>query len=411
MKKLFLIAVFAFFPSVALAQGTPGIDCFQQRASALNHCNTFDLPNNTGIAGQATGDGKSVWADSSTNAVVIDGVLTNAPNTSVGGVLGNSYPGFANTPSVGGAPQSITQQWGTFKYFVDSPLCALTLIPAQTSAMSKFLHLEVCQDHWTFGVADSPTYPFNTVLGAAPYPALTPGVEYRSIVGIDSVNCKAYLTLADESTKTITHPSICDVDPKYAIFQIGGYAGVGKAGWTAVGTGPIKSSTFVAAGGGAALGAVNEIRRASQKVSGQVAGVLGTPKLIATYTNTGAQMVNRIRVNTVMTDYSAYLPSYAVEVDDREIVTYSNGASTFVGSIKSLNNTTLTPASICLMSTLTASMSGSPGYPHTLSIYVQPNTTGGCANNWAVTQPPAAGARINYTVEVDGDPNGTLTAQ
>lgn len=391
-----LLLLLAVLAAHAQPTGIAGVD--QAASTSPLIYDTFDYANGTLINGNNLPSGNSVWV-SNNNAVVQNGAMRN---------VGNTYPGFACTNTIGGTPQPCTYIWGVFQYDLANPgFCSVVLIPDQDGTMQKFLHLEVCADRWVFGVSDGPTYPFNTLLAQDAYQLLTAGVPHRVAMDIDAVGCTVRLYLPDGTTHNVTHPSICDVDPKFVHYQLG-IISPGNTAWRAVGVGgPQKADMFAAAGGAASQTDLNKLQQITNKIGGQKNGLtLGSPTLFASFQNNGSQTVNRLLIHAITTDNSTVLPSAALEVDDWELTIQSTGCCSFVSNTKQLNGTNVPGLGVCISTSLISSITGTPGNPYTVYLYAQPNTYGGCANNGYVSS-----ARVNYTVEADGDPYGQLQAQ
>lgn len=396
MKRIFaFLAPFLFAAAAAAVAQPAGIAGLQQRASApILIYDTFDRPNSTLIDGQATADGHSTWDEPLHGAVTQNGELTHT---------GNSYSGFAYTATPGGTMQLVPSMGGTFKYNIDPGAGVSTVLFAdKDGTMTKFLHLELGLYTWTFSVADSPSYPFETYISSDTYlRPLTVGVIYGASMDFDTVNCKVTLHLPDGQTKTFTHPAVCDVSPKFPRFQLGASTTPGTATWTSVWAGPSKAKTFAALGQAADQLDVSNLLSIFNVVQNRkLVATAGTFPL-ATFTPGSAQFTNTLTIKMRASLNSAVLNGVASDNQDVRIHTVSQACCTTMGGTVSLYSSQQQGAGmgISLTGTINATLTGG-----IVTIWYTPSIGGPNAGY-------ANGVRLNYSVQAEGDPGGRLVAQ
>lgn len=393
MRNLKLGILFAALALAPAGAQTNGIAGFQQRASVpIIIYDTFDHPDGTLIDGQPTADGHSVWDEGQHHAVTQNGELTNT---------GNSYSGFPYTATPGGTPQPIPTFGGTFRYNIDPGVAPATvLIADKDGTMSHFLHLELALYSWTLSVADSPSYPFPTVISSDTYARpLAVGQLYRASMDVDPVGCKMTIHLPDGAVKTFTHPAVCSVNPKWARYQLGAFTPAGTAVWTSVWAGQSKAETFAAAGGAASAADLSSLLSTFNVISNRkLVGPSGTFP-IAAFTPGSAQFDNTLTVRMRTGVDSWLLPGVAMDDRDVRVHVVSTGCCSALGSIDVLNANPQSGSGINLSGSVSASISGG-----VVTLYYSPSCTGPnsayCYN-----------VRLNYSVQAEGDPGGRLVPQ
>lgn len=412
MKKLVALFFLLLAPAAFAQQALTGFAQAPSASPEIYH--VFDQPDGTNLNGLTLESGNTTFAVAPGLGVasVIDHEFTNGPvGCSPAPACSNAYVDFANTPTVGGTPVPITDAGGTIRMMTATSGCPIALIADNATGAGSFinfLHLNVCQDQavLTYCVTGS-CPPGFTVLYVWPYPSLTAGALYRLSWHIDNTAHTVSLTLPDgRVTPPLGFPSI--IMPVYNRIQLGGFSAPGAAHWASVWSGASKAEALAAAGGAAPVLDVTNIRRLHNEIGAQKTGLtLGSPTLFATFTTPGPQYDDRLIVSTETVVESAGLPGVAVDIEDWEVPVFSAACCNILGPYTTPTHSNPQNGSgVCFASSLSASISGTPGNPYTVALYLTPNVYGGCPNNGAITS-----ARLNYDVQAKGDPGGVLTKQ
>lgn len=392
MSRKILAPLFFILAAVSAQAQPNGIAGLEQRASApIIIYDTMDRANGTLIDGQTTADGHSTWDEPLHGAVVQNGELTHT---------GNSYSGFAYSATPGGTAQLVPSMGGTFRYNIDPGAGVSTVLFADKDGlMQKFLHLELGLYTWTFSVADSPSYPFETVISSDTYlRPLTVGVIYGASMDFDTVNCKVTLHLPDGQTKVFTHPAVCDVSPRFPRYQLGASTTPGTAVWTSVWAGPSKAKTFAALGQAADQLDVSNLLSIFNIVENRKSVATSGSFALATFTPGSPQFDNTLTVRMRAGLGSSVLPGVASDNQDVRFHVVSQACCSVLGSRDILYSSPQQGPGmgISLTGSLTASLSGG-----VVTIWYAPSVSGPNAGY-------ANGVRLNYTVQAEGDPGGRL---
>jgi hypothetical protein len=377
----------------------------------------FDLPDGTTITGTTLESGNSAWSNIGAGTFqAINGEGTNglagctpAPSCS------NTYNEFPNTATLGGTPVPITSQGGSFRIEpAGAGAMPLTLIADMCGSgmggctpFTNFLHLNFGQGGWalTYCVTGSCPAGFN-VLGSGTYLPLTIGAAYQVSWDIDEVNHQVTIHLPD-GTNGGPYSFPASLAPIIDRFQIGGFSNPLSARWLNVWSGQSKAEAMAAAGRAAPMIDVTTLRAQNNQNGSQKSGLtLGTAKLFATVTMASAQFGDRVEVNAQTVVESSALPGVALDIEDVEVPVFSTGCCNQMGPVKVKNSDPQNSSGVCFTSPISASLAGTPGYGYTVSLYATPNVYGGCPNNSYIT-----GARLNWTVKVQGDPGAVITPQ
>jgi hypothetical protein len=407
MRFLKALCALAF---LTLAIATPALgqsayDGVAQRPSASPLIyGIFDLPDGTTITGNVLESGNSAWTNlGAGNFMAVDGESTNGnAGCSPAPGCSNTYNDFPNSATLGGTPQPITSQGGSFRFNNDQMALAL-IADAGTGGSSfvNFLHLNFGPHGWALTYCVTGTCPSGfTVLGTGSY-SLIIGQPYGISWDLDQPNHRVRLHLPDGTntgwyTFSSSMPALV-----YNRFQIGGFSSPLSARWLNVWSGQSKAEALVAAGRGAPMAEITRLNGLQNKVAASKSVTYsGSPVYtpFASFDSGNPQSGNRLTVHVSAVLVSSALPGTAMDIEDWEVPVYSSACCQYLGSTVGLHSNPVAMAGIYLTGALNVALSGTVvtlGYVGSIS---GPNSA--YANGW----------RLNYSVTAEGD-GGTLTPQ
>jgi hypothetical protein len=350
----------------------------------------FDQPNGTLINGLAFG--ASTWSEPNNDAVVQDGFMVSANNT---------YPAVQHLDSSGN-PSPLKVFGGTFVCTSNIADRSGTLIADKgngATGLQDMIHYNFGPTGWeaTIRVGNAP--PPWTVLATGKH-NLSAGAEYRVEMVIDAPNNTVTFNNPDGSSTPATHPAISSMAPTWARYQIfTGIPGTTYLKWGSAWMEPQRNAAIVAQGLGAPMQDVTALKSSTQSLAVQKT-IRNTGLLnLATFTTSGAQSTNLLRVVVTGTVGSLTVPGVYTVQKAYWVTIKSDGSKNILDTVSTpeVFGTQASAGALDLVPTW--NLYAPTGQPGVLTIGFSGVPTGNAYSYFD-------NLRMNVHVQVFGDPGG-----